>query len=304
VIINQSVVEDLFVNLNTAFNKSLAETSTQFGRTAMTVQSNGKSTTYDFIDDFPKMREWVGDKHIKNLAAHSFSIANKEYESTIEVKRVDVETDQLGIYLPRVQTAAVASAKLPDELLTALKDSAFTTGLGYDGVAFYSASHPVTNSAGVASTFSNVSNAALSAASLSAASSSYGAARLAIMTMADYDGRKLGLIPDLLEVPPALEATARILLESDKFSDQAPNPYRGTASIMVNPLLSSSTAWFLHCTNAPLKPFIYQERKAPKVVSLIGAETEFMTAKYLFGVEASCNVGFGLPQLSYGSTGV
>jgi len=125
------------------------------------------------------------------------------------------------------------------------------------------------------------------------------------MSFTDDEGRPLGLVPDVLEVGPALEATAKLICENDKLTDQSPNPYKGTAVVLVNPRITSTTQWMLHCTNRPLKPFIYQEREAPKFVSMTGDETEtvFLRKTYLFGAEARAAGGYGLWQLSYGSTG-
>jgi phage major head subunit gpT-like protein len=152
---------------------------------------------------------------------------------------------------------------------------------------------------------SNLGTAALSAATTAAAAASYGAARLAIMSFTDDEGRPLALIPDLLEVGPALEATGRLLMENEKLTDESPNPYRGTAKLLVNPRLTSATAWFLHVTNRPLKPFIYQERKAPVFVQQVTEEADavFMRKKFRFGAEARAAGGYGLWQMSYGSTG-
>jgi phage major head subunit gpT-like protein len=87
--------------------------------------------------------------------------------------------------------------------------------------------------------------------------------------------------------------------------DDTPNPYQGTAELLVNPRLTSSTAWFLHVINRPLKPFIYQERKAPVFVEQtdINADNVFMRKKFRFGAEARAAGGYGLWQLSHGSTG-
>ena len=95
-------------------------------------------------------------------------------------------------------------------------------------------------------------------------------------------------------------------LENDKLTDQSTNPYKGTATVLVNPRLTSTTQWMLHVTNRPLKPFIYQERKRPVFVQQTDPDTEdvFMRRKFKFGAEARAAGGYGLWQLSYGSTGL
>ncbi len=88
------------------------------------------------------------------------------------------------------------------------------------------------------------------------------------MKFTDDEGMPLRLVPDTLEVPPALEAIAKKLLEKDKLEDGGPNPYKGTAK--VNPGLTSDTAWFLHVTSKKVKSFIVQKSGGNNQGSSVG----------------------------------
>lgn len=298
-LVNAQNLTAVFINLKTIFNKAFEAAPSQWQETTMLVPSGSSQNDYAWLSRFPRMRKWLGDKVIKSLAAFKYTIVNDDWETTVEVDRNDIEDDQIGIYAPMAQEAGFSSKQLPDEIDADLKNGAFA-GICYDGQYFYDSDHPVAGAS-----VSNKGTAALSAATTAAAAASYGAARTAIMSITDDEGRPLALIPDVLEVPPALEATARLLCESDKLTDQSPNPYKGTARVLVNPRLTSSTAWFLHVTNRPLKPFVFQQRKAPVFVSQtdMNADNVFMRKNYLFGAEARCAGGYGLWQMSYGSTG-
>lgn len=298
-LVNAQNLTAVFINLKTIFNKAFEAAPSQWQRTTMLVPSGSSQNDYAWLSRFPRMRKWLGDKVIKSLAAFKYTIVNDDWETTIEVDRNDIEDDQIGIYAPMAQEAGFSSKQLPDEIDADLKNGAFT-GLCYDGQYFYDTDHPVAGAS-----VSNKGTAALSAATTAAAAASYGAARTAIMSITDDEGRPLALIPDVLEVPPALEATARLICESDKLTDQSPNPWKGTAEVLVNPRLTSSTSWFLHVTNRPLKPYVFQQRKAPVFVSQtdMNADNVFMRKNYLFGAEARCAGGYGLWQMSYGSTG-
>lgn len=77
----------------------------------------------------------------------------------------------------------------------------------------------------------------------------------------------------------------------------------GSMSTYANTDGGSGTPWFLMCTNRPLKPIIYQERKAPTFTSK-DRETDdnvFERNEFVYGVDMRCNVGYGLPQLAWGS---
>ncbi len=298
-LVNKASLTAVFVNLKTTFNRAFEGAPSQYEQTCMVVPSTSGQNNYDWIDQFPKMREWIGDKVLRQLIAHEYTLKNKPYEATVIVKRDDIEDDNLGIYGPMAQAAGFSAKQWPDELTAALKNNAFS-GICFDGQYFYDIDHVV---AGASVT--NHSVVALSAASITLAAASYGLARAAIMAFKDDEGRPLGLIPDTLEVPGALETTGRVLLEGANLLDLAPNPYKGTAKLLVNPWLTSSTAWFLHCTNRAVKPFIFQPRKMPVFVSQINEEADdvFMRAEFKYGAEARGNAGYGLWQLSFGSTG-
>jgi len=298
-LVNKASIAAVFQGLKATFNAAFDAAPSVWQQTAMKVTSTTSQETYAWLSRFPKMREWIGDKVVNSLEAFGYTIRNKDWEATVSVARKDIEDDNLGIYGPLAQEAGYSAKQLPDEIVADLKNNAFSN-LCYDGQYFYDTDHPVGSS-----TVSNTGTAALSAATVALAKASYGAARTAIMSFTDDEGRPLGLIPDTLEVPPALETTARMLCEMDKLEDDSPNPYKGTAKVVVNPWLTSTTAWFLHVTSRAVKPFVYQERKAPVFVQQITADADdvFTRGEYKFGAEARANGGYAFWQLSYGSTG-
>lgn len=77
----------------------------------------------------------------------------------------------------------------------------------------------------------------------------------------------------------------------------------GSMGTYANTDGGGGTPWFLLCTTRPMKPIIYQERKAP-VFTAKDRETDdnvFERNEYVYGVDMRCNVGYGLPQLAWGS---
>ena len=298
-IVNRANIESVFINLKTTFNKAFDAAPAVWQETTMLVPSGSGQNDYAWLSRFPKMRKWLGDKVIKDLEAFKYTVVNDDWEATIEVDRNDIDDDNVGIYAPQAQEAGYSAKQLPDELDATLKNNAFATDC-FDGQYFYDNDHDVAGAS-----VSNVSAVALSAATTADATASYGAARLAIMSFKDDEGRPLALIPNVLEVGPALEATGRLILENAKLTDQSPNPYHGTARLLLNPRITSATQWMLHVTNRPLKPFVYQERKKPVFVQQTTEETDnvFMRKKFRFGAEARAAGGYGLWQLSFGSTG-
>ncbi len=65
----------------------------------------------------------------------------------------------------------------------------------------------------------------------------------------------------------------------------------------------AGTPWFLLCTTQSVKPIIFQERQAATFVSK-DKETDdnvFSQRRFVYGVDMRCNVGYGLPQMAWGS---
>ncbi len=298
-LVNKANLTAVFITLKTTFNKAFEAAPSLWEKTTMKVPSGSSQNDYTWLSRFPKMIKWLGSKTVKALKAFTYTVVNDDYEATVEVNRNDIEDDNLGIYAPMAKEAGFSSKQLPDEIDAEIKNNSFAN-LCYDGQYFYDTDHSVAGSS-----VSNLGTAALSAVDKAGVAASYGAARLAIMSFTDDESRPLGLIPDLLEVPPALEATAKLICNNPKLEDDKPNPYFGTAEVLVNPRLTSATAWFLHVTNRPLKPFIYQERKAPVFVQQVNPDSDdvFLRKMFKFGAEARAAGGYGLWQLSYGSTG-
>jgi phage major head subunit gpT-like protein len=299
ILVNASTINSIFTGLKTIFNNALTAQPGNWQATAMEVPSSGASEDYAWLSRFPAMRKWVGEKFIKSLAAGKYTKANEDWETTISVDRNDIEDDRLGLYNTQAQMAGGSAAELHDIIVDSLKNGAFT-GPCIDGQYFYDTDHEVKGAS-----VSNKLTAVLSSATPAAAAAGYGAARMAIMKFTDDEGMPLRLIPDTLEVPPALEATAKKLLEADKLDDNSPNPYKGTAKLLVNPALTSDTVWLLHVTTKPIKPFIVQMRKKPTFVSQTSPENDdvFMKKEFKFGAEARATGVYGFWQLSVGSTG-
>jgi phage major head subunit gpT-like protein len=303
-LVNKENLSALFISLKTSFNNAFAAAPTVWKRIAMLVPSTSGQNDYAWLSKFPRMRRWIGEKNIKNLAGAKYTIVNDDWEATVAVNRNDIEDDNLGIYGPQAQMAGESAAQLPDEIVIELANGAFTNKC-FDGKPFCASNHPSTDAAGKKIASSNMFGVPLSAANAVAAAASYGAARIAMRKQLDDEGRPLNITPDVLLVPVALGDIARALMNNDLLGDKDQNPYKGTAEVIEDARLTSDTAWFLLDTTKPVKPFIYQERKKPGLVQQTDPQAEgvFKLKEFLFGAEARAAGGYGFWQLAFGSTG-
>jgi phage major head subunit gpT-like protein len=294
VIVNQASLQSIYRSFKTIFQKAFEVAKPKWQDVATEVPSSTREEEYKWLGRVPRMREWIGERIIKNLAAHGYTIRNKDWESTVAVDRNDIEDDTVGVYAPLIQALGQAAAEHPDEIVFALFHLGFAS-LCYDGQYFFDAEHRD----GEEAAQSNVSDKKLSA-------DAYGAARAAMMSLVDEHGRSLGIIPDLLAVAPANEKLGREILEADRLSDGSTNVWKGTAKLMVVPELAANPdEWFVLCTTKPVKPLIFQKRKAPQFVAKDQPDDDnvFMKKEFVYGTDCRDNAGFGLWQLAYGSTG-
>jgi phage major head subunit gpT-like protein len=195
--------------------------------------------------------------------------------------------------------AGESAKQLPDEIVSELVNNGFATQC-FDGQYFFDTDHKVGDTS-----VSNKGTKALSCATLALAQGSLGDAEVTMMEFKDEEGRPLNITPNVLLVPPALKATANTIMTTDRLEDGKPNPFKNAYTVVVDQRLTSRTAWFLLDTTKAIKPFIYQERKAPVFVSQtdMNADDVFSRKKYKFGAEARAAGGYGFWQLAYGSTG-
>ncbi|EPR07666.1 Mu-like prophage major head subunit gpT family protein [Ruminiclostridium papyrosolvens] len=291
-IVNQQSLRGIFTGFKTIFAKAFDQSKTLWDRVATKVPSEAGEESYKWLGMIPRMREWIGDRQIQNLSASDYTIKNKDFELTIGVDRNDIEDDKVGLYTPAIQDIGQSAVTFPDDLVFTLLKNGFVNKC-YDGQPFFSDAHKVGKK-----TVSNKGDKKLSP-------TSYGAARSSMMSLTDENGKSLKLIPDLLVVAPNEEANGRKILLADEI-DGTTNIYKDTAELLVVPeLAGADTQWYLLCTSRPLKPLIYQERKAPQFVAMVNdADTNvFMKKQFLYGVDGRANAGYGFWQMAYGSTG-
>ena len=254
-----------------------------------------------WLQIFPQLREWHGDRKFNNYVANNLSFTPKLYELSMEISRSELEDDMHGLWLSMAPERITREVKLqPDKLVSALLESNPST---FDGVAFFSASHPVDFSdAASPTTNSNVKlSAALSADNVQAL-------RAQLINLKGADGLPLGNIPNVIMVPPQLELTARQIAFSSFYPTASgaggggsavgpvSNVMQGLYDVVVNPYLTDASKWYLVCTNGGVSPLLWIERSAPQISYQVNPE-DFMVFnrdKFAIGVRRRGVPGLGL----------
>ena len=157
-IVTSPLLASMRVGFSKTFEDAKAKAPSQWNLAATLVPSTSKSTTYGWLGQYPKLREWVGPRTVKSILEHGYSITNKTYEGTVGVQRTDIEDDNLGVYTPLFAEMGHSAATHPDELVFGLLGKGVST-LCYDGQNFFDTDHPVyaeVDGTGAASTVSNL----------------------------------------------------------------------------------------------------------------------------------------------------
>lgn len=223
-IVDHANLRSLYTGFSTAFAGGIGMAGDpQYGRIALTVPSSTRANEYGWLGQFPRIREWIGDRVVNNLETHGYTIRNRSFEGTIGVNREDIEDDNIGIYSPMFSEFGRSTATFGDELTWPFLQSGFAT-VCFDGQYFFDTDHPVYAPDGTITTYANT------------------------------DG-------------------------------------------------GNGAAWFLMDVSRVIKPVIYQNRKPFNLVRM-DAETDervFSAKEFRYGTDGRCNVGWGFPQLAWGS---
>jgi phage major head subunit gpT-like protein len=288
--------------LNTGVRKNFQDGYAQmraaafWDQVATLVPSTTASNTYGWLGDFPKLREWVGARVVKDMKASGYSIENKLFEATLGVQRTQIEDDQFGHYAPIAMSMGQEAAQHPDRMVQDIISNGHAA-LCYDGQNFFDTDHPVypnEDGTGVATTWSNLTAGAGAGWYLLDCSkvlkpfifqertkpelemkfdpsnsdavfnndqylwgiryrcnAGYGFPQLAHKSLAALDaaafeaartimrqrkgdgGRPLGVVPNLLLVPPSLESAADAIVNVRTLAGGGDNPNFGKAKVVV-----------------------------------------------------------------------
>ncbi len=157
-IITLALITSLRTGYAKNFQDALAGTPTAYDKVATVVPSSNTSNTYGWLNQYPKLREWVGARVVKDMAAQAYQITNKLYEGTVGVQRTDIEDDNVGVYAPLFAEMGRAARSHADELVFGMLKAGSTTAC-FDGQFFFDTDHPVypnVDGTGAAATVANV----------------------------------------------------------------------------------------------------------------------------------------------------
>lgn len=146
-IITPSVLDAIFQSFSFIYNDALKGVVPTWDKVAMQVPSSASAENYGWLGQMPRIREWVGDRVVNSLDSFGYQIKNRDFETTIALKRNQIEDDSYGLFKPIVAELGRSVALFPDELVYGLLSAGFTTAC-FDGQNFFDSNHPVKDANG------------------------------------------------------------------------------------------------------------------------------------------------------------
>jgi len=293
----------LFNNWNLLFQSGYDEMVPWWSQIAIMKPSTTEQESYAWSSRVMQLREWVGEREMRSVGTYLQTIVNKDFESTIEVDRNKILDDTYGIFDFPMRDLGRAARKWPDVLLVNVLQNGQTQA-AYDGQNFFDTAHPIDKFTGQ---IASATQQNYWSSGMALSFDNYQTVRSNMLAYKGEDGLPLGVTPNLLVVPPQLEVTARLICEADSVAPQTlgtitqaganTNVLRGTAKVLVVPELSNqATTWYLLDTTKGFKPFVFQQRQAPNMITLRDPSNEnvFKRKKFVFGVDTRGNAAGGL----------
>lgn len=246
----------------------------------------------------------TGPYQDSKLTEQKYSIRAKTKGRAFSVTRHAIINDDLNFLRDQPRRFGRSAARtLTKDVVAALEANL----AAYDGVALFHTSH------------SNV----LTGGGSGLTSANLNTARLAI-SRARFEGEFMGLRAATLLIPPELENTARILLESEMLPQPGTgvgnlNPDRNTLNLVVDPWLTSATAWYVMAPSADVPtievafldgkdtPDLLVEMPQYRLVAGGGGEDEWMHGEFdqlRYAVRFDYGISVGMYQGAYKGAGV
>lgn len=233
------------------------------GKLATIVPSTATSETYAFFDELPQLEELKDQVKYSGFSDGTYAILNKEFAGGVKAKRAEIMDDQLGIILLRIRQLADRARKHPLKLLFDLMNNAesATLGLCYDGVAFYSSSHPARGDSGAQDNLLDGTGVSVAALKVD-----IGSAIAQMRGFLDTAGEPYHETIDPRELSvvcgPELEQPMKEALGAAIISNTSNVLVGQVGDVIVNQRFTGTNDWDLLYTGDAMKPFLLQEREA------------------------------------------
>lgn len=144
----------MFTGFDVAFNRAFEKAPSYYDKICTVTKSVGRQNFYPWMGRTTSFREWIGDRVLQRIEAHGYTLVNRKFEDSVAINRDDIEDDLYGLYTPMIETLGWDTKVFPNILIFGMLKAAVTNApvtigkitipvpICYDGLNFYSTSHP------------------------------------------------------------------------------------------------------------------------------------------------------------------
>lgn len=269
--------------------------------------SDQESETYKWLTQSPVMREWIGGRLAKAFKSNGITIENKKFEASVEFLKKDIRRDKTGQIMIRLRDLVARSETHWASLLSTLLLNG-TSGLAYDGKAFFAADHVEGNSGTLTNLLTNSDYSSLNVATATKPTAVELASALMdvivhFYLMKDDQGepRNEDALRFQVQCPVTMQAAMQTAVSKELLnagSGTIQNPLTGTKftiDVIPNARLTWTDKFAVLRADAQAKPFIRQaETEVDLKMKAEGSDFEYDHDAWQFGIDANRNVGYGM----------
>jgi len=282
--------------LNAAFAQKMAEffAARQLApglmSAVMGIESNAAYEKMGWVGAMAAVAQWIGELSAKNFSDYDYTIKNLDWAVAAPVNENDVEDDQVGVLRMIPSLLAKRLLAHPEKLVAALATGG-TSGLAYDGVAFFS------DASGARAIDNLLGGSGVD--TLAHMETDLNAALVQMAKFTDDQSEVLNIKGNLIYCPVAQERNWKRLVQSDTDPGASVagvyNPYKGMQVIGDARLdAADATDWYLLATEEIVKPFAFSTRQTGRG----RMEKKNLTKTWVYSADYRGNAGYGLPHLA------
>lgn len=284
-IVNKATLDAIGKNIGITFQKG----RDNFTNDLVNVLYNERMTNLPTqviasLDGYGLMREFKSERQ-PGVIGEAITVATvKKFERTIDIKREDIEDDNIGYAQELANSVGIASARTPYAEVVKVLTQGFTVNLA-DGAPFFS------------NTRGNLQTGALTEENLAAAI-------LKLESQKDAEGQPLGFKATTLIVGPQNRAAAAKIIKATQVSGTT-NIYYNALNLVVSQYITDDS-WYVVDGSEGTFPIILLMRVRPdKIVARTedNSDRAFDKDIYSWGTRGRFVAAYHNPKLIVGSAG-
>lgn len=274
---------------------------------------------YGWLGQVPSMKEWIGNRVLKQLREYDYEIKNNLYDASLEISIDDLRRDKTGQLNMRIADFANTPEDHWVELLSDLIDLG-ASAQSYDSTEFFSASHEIGDSGTMTNLLTSSDYDEFDVTDPEAPTSAEMSDAILVMlahfkTMKDDQGRGINktatqyiiMVQTVKMWKAAAQAITKDLLASG--STLIDNPLKNMGfniSVVQNTELNSSTyeKSIIAFRADGVRPPLIRQQETPPILQTLDESSDFYKTHRALAwfLESWRNVGFGFFQSAIKAT--